>query len=98
MVVCGRGYYMRRRRIWERGVDLRAYAWADVWYVQMRMGNVCARCSFSFAVCVVFHMFVFRRKEYEGEGQQQRACEDMSVGASACDEKMRKAIDFSISR
>ena len=48
--------------------------------------------------CVVFHTFVFRRKESEGEGQQQRACEDMSVGASACDEKMRKAIDFSISR
>ena len=48
--------------------------------------------------CVVFRTFVFRRKEHEGEGQQQRACKNMSVGASACDEKMRKAIDFSISR
>ena len=85
-------------RIWERGVDLRAYARADVWYVQMRMGHVCVRCSFWFAVCVVFHMFVFRQKESEGEGQQQRACENMSVGASACDEKMTRPIDFSISR
>ena len=42
--------------------------------------------------CVVFHMFVFGRKESEVEGQQQRACENMSVGAPACDEKMRKAI------
>ena len=48
--------------------------------------------------CVVFHTFVFRRKDHEGEGQQQRACKNMSAGASACDEKMTKAIDFSISR
>ena len=44
----------------------------------------------SFAVCVVFHTFVFRRKGSEGEGQQQRACENMSMGAPACDEKNKK--------
>ena len=56
---------MRRR------VDLREYAWWDVWYVRMQTGNVCTRYSFSFAVCVVFHTFVFGGNEHEGEGQQQ---------------------------
>ena len=46
---------------------MRAYAWADVWYVQMRTGKVMFILIRGF--CVVFHTFVFRRKEHEGERQ-----------------------------